>query len=145
METRNQDAENEWACEQNEKYRLVRPRYAAFARTLQDVLENAVKRAAPLAIIQTRPKAIPSFAEKAIRKKNKYRDPLVRMTDLCGGRVITQTLTEVQAVCEFIEKHFVIDAENSVDVSERLKPSEFGYRSVHYMVQVKRGVLRNQE
>lgn len=145
MEKANQEIENQWACEQNEKYQAVYPRYAAYAQTLQKVLEKAVKQAAPLAIIQTRPKAIPSFAEKAIRKKNKYRDPLVRMTDLCGGRVITQTLTEVQAVSEFIEKYFIIDAENSVDVSQRLKPSEFGYRSIHYIVQFRRGVFPTRE
>ena len=36
----------------------------------------------------------PKFAEKAIRKKKVGRDDdlLLRMTDLCGRRVITQTL-----------------------------------------------------
>ena len=67
------------------------------------------------------------------------------MTDLCGGRVITQTLDEVRAVCDFIEKHFVIDSANSVDVSQRLKPSEFGYRSVHYIVQFKREVFPTRD
>jgi ppGpp synthetase/RelA/SpoT-type nucleotidyltranferase len=32
-----------------------------------------------------------------------------------------------------------------VDVSERLKPSEFGYRSIHYIVQFKRGVFPTKE
>jgi ppGpp synthetase/RelA/SpoT-type nucleotidyltranferase len=63
-------------------------------------------------------------------------DPLVRMTDLCGGRVIAQTAEQVHAICEFIERTFDIDKPNSEDVSQRLKPTEFGYRSVHYIVQV---------
>ena len=58
------------------------------------------------------------------------------MTDLCGGRVITRTSDQVHAVCEFIEQAFIIDWPNSEDVSRRLKPTEFGYRSVHYIVQV---------
>jgi ppGpp synthetase/RelA/SpoT-type nucleotidyltranferase len=117
------------------------------AQVLQQVLEKAARQFAPLAILQTRPKAIPSFVEKAIRKKKvgRYDEPLERMTDLCGGRVITQTLAEVRAVSDFIEKHFIVDEKNSVDVSERLKPSEFGYRSIHYIVQFKRGVFPTKE
>jgi ppGpp synthetase/RelA/SpoT-type nucleotidyltranferase len=143
----NQDQDHEWACQQIEAYRQVHPRYTRMAKVLQQVLDKATKQIAPLAILQTRPKAIPSYAEKAIRKKKagRYSNPLVRMTDLCGGRVITQTLAEVREVCEFIEQHFVVDVENSVDVSQRLKPSEFGYRSVHYVVQFKRGVFPTRE
>ena len=143
----NPDQDQQWASQQIEAYRQVHPRYARMAQVLQKILDKATRRIAPLAIIQTRPKAIPSYAEKAIRKKKagRYSDPLVRMTDLCGGRVITQTLGEVRAVCEFIEQHFVVDVENSVDVSQRLKPSEFGYRSVHYIIQFKRGVFPTRE
>jgi len=141
------DHEHQWAHHQIDAYRHVFPRYASAALVLQQVLEKATKQLAAQAVIQTRPKSIPSFAEKAIRKKKvgRYSDPLVRMTDLCGGRVITQTLAEVRAASEFIEEHFVIDAENSVDVSQRLKPSEFGYRSIHYIVQFRRGVFPNKE
>jgi len=32
-----------------------------------------------------------------------------------------------------------------VDVSQRLKPSEFGYRSIHYIVQFKHGVFPSKE
>ena len=141
------EQDHHWASQQIEAYRTVYPRYARMSQVLQQVLEKACKLSAPLAILQTRPKAIPSFAEKAIRKKKagRYSDPLVRMTDLCGGRVITQTLDEVRAVCDFIEKHFVIDSANSVDVSQRLKPIEFGYRSVHYIVQFKREVFPTRD
>ena len=141
------ESDKQWSSEQIAAYSQVYPRYIRMAQVLQQVLEKAARQCAPLAILQTRPKAIPSFAEKAIRKKKagRYTDPLVRMTDLCGGRVITQTLAEVRAVSDFIEKHFIVDEINSVDVSERLKPSEFGYRSIHYIVQFKRGVFPTRE
>ncbi len=147
MEPTTQELEHEWPQQQIEAYRQVYPRYKLMAQVLQQVLEKGCKQISPLAILQTRPKAIPSFGEKAIRKKKagRYSDPLMRMTDLCGGRVITQTLAEVHAVCDFIENNFIIDSENSVDVSERLKPSEFGYRSVHYVVQFKRGAFPTAE
>jgi len=56
-------AEREWTCEQIKRYRDVYPRYLTCAQTLQQVLEKATKQSAPLAIVQTRPKAIASFAE----------------------------------------------------------------------------------
>ena len=147
MAQTNQEMDRQWGCEQIEKYQAVKHRYQECAEALQQVLEKAIKEIAPLSIVQTRPKSPVSFTEKAIRKKKagRYTDPLMRMTDLCGGRVITQTLSEVEAVCKFIEKHFEVDLENSLDVSQRLKPSEFGYRSVHYVVQFKPGVFPTKE
>ena len=141
----NREAERRWACEQVKKYWVVYPTYVTYADTLQQVLEKAAGQCAPLAIVQARPKAIASFAEKIQRKKGKYRDPVNQITDLCGGRVITHTQSELQAVCEFIEEHFDVDWENSVDVCQRLKPAEFGYRSIHYIVQFRKGVFPTGE
>ncbi len=104
------------------------------------MLRLAGKGLAPLAIVQTREKAIASFAEKALRKMHKYSDPVNQLTDLCGARVITRTRSEVDAYCEFIKSHFEIDWDNSLDTSQRLKPSEFGYRSIHYIIKFRRNV-----
>lgn len=133
----------EWAQSQIEQYREIFPRYGLYAETLRRLLEAAAKKHAPLAIVQARPKAIASFAEKIQRKREKYRDPVHQFTDLCGGRVIAHTPDEVRAMCDFIEKNFIIDWDNTIDVSQRLKPTEFGYRSVHYIVQFKPGIFPN--
>ena len=109
-----------------------------------------MRRTAPLALIEARAKSVPSFAEKILRKRKAYMhpkgglsaDPLARMTDLCGGRVIAQTSDQVRVVCQFIEEAFSIDRANSEDVSQRLRPTEFGYRSVHYIVVVDAKKLR---
>jgi tetratricopeptide (TPR) repeat protein len=61
------------------------------------------------------------------------------MTDLCGARVITITEAEMEAVLAFIKDTFVLDKDNCVDVRDRLGASEFGYRSVHYIVQFRPG------
>ena len=105
---------------------------------------------APLALIEARAKSVASFAEKILRKRKAYMhpkgtlpaDPWLRMTDLCGGRVIAQTSDQVRAVCQFIEEAFAIDWSNSEDVSQRLRPTEFGYRSVHYIVLIDPKKLR---
>jgi len=130
--------------EQIEKYIRVRPRYEKYALVLKRVLEQAAKRYAPQAIVQARAKTVVSFAEKIQRPDKACPDPVNHFTDLCGARVITHTQDEVNVVCEFIKDNFVIDRENSVDISQRLKPTEFGYRSVHYIVQFKRGVFPNK-
>jgi len=126
---------------QIEEYIKVHSRYELYASVLQQVLEQAVKKYAPFAIVQSRPKTIGSFAEKIQRKKDTHHDPLRNFTDLCGARIVTFMAEEIRPVCQFIEMHFEIDWENSVDITQRLKPSEFGYRSVHYIVQFKRGAF----
>jgi ppGpp synthetase/RelA/SpoT-type nucleotidyltranferase len=139
------ETDREWTRRQVEEYEKRLPSYLLFAKVLGQVLEKAAGKYAPLAIIQTRPKSIASFAEKCQRKKAKYREPVNQITDLCGARVIVHTADEVRAVSTFIERSFQVDQENSVDVSQRLKPAEFGYRSVHYIVSFKPGVFPTRD
>jgi ppGpp synthetase/RelA/SpoT-type nucleotidyltranferase len=133
--------------EQVKRYAALRPRYKSFAGTLQKVLEAAAARHAPLAIVQSRAKAVSSFAEKTLRKRKPGQgyDPVRQFTDLCGARVITHCRSEVNLVSRFIEGHFDVDWENSVDATQRLRPTEFGYRSVHYIVSFRRGVFPGDE
>lgn len=135
----------EWTHQQVEEYKRRYNNYKLYAEVLEQVLKKAAKKLAPLAIVQTRPKAIASFAEKCQRKKAKYKDPVNQLTDLCGGRVIVHTAEEVKAVSDFIEQHFQIDEDNTIDVSQRLKPTEFGYRSVHYIISFKPEVFPNKD
>ena len=135
----------DWYRDQIEQYMQVLPRYTLYGKTLQQVLEKATAKLAPQAIVQTRPKAIAGFSEKIIRKSAEGKDPVNKFTDLCGGRVITHLPSEVKAVCEFIEKNFDIDWDNSVDVSQRLRTAEFGYRSIHYIVKFKPDVFPTKD
>ncbi|MFH0953777.1 MAG: RyR domain-containing protein [Verrucomicrobiota bacterium] len=137
-------SDEDWAALHVRRFQKVRPRYVAYEDVLKQILKQACGNLAPLAMVEARPKALTSFAEKILRKRKLYvdpkdplpPDPLVRITDLCGGRIITQTSDQVNAVCRFIERAFDIDWPNSEDVSQRLRPTEFGYRSVHYIVLV---------
>jgi len=123
-----------WLADQVAKYEKLRPHYRTYADVLAAVLRRGAQEIAPLAIVQSREKSMASFAEKAMRKRGKYACPVSQLTDLCGARVIMHTRSEVDRFCRFVERSFEIDRANSVDASERLKPAEFGYRSVHYIV-----------
>lgn len=137
--------DQEWTRHQIEEYKRQYPNYKLFAEVLANVLRHIEKKLAPHAIVQARPKALASFAEKCQRKRAKHDDAVNQFTDLCGGRIIVHTSDEVKAISEYIEQHFRIDIENSIDVSQRLKPTEFGYRSVHYIISFKPGVFPNKD
>ena len=126
-----------WVTDQVGKYAAAYPSYQRYAEALGVVLRRAADTLAPLAIVQTRPKSIASFAEKAVRKQATRPDPVNQFTDLCGGRLIGRTRSEVDALGRFVVDHFSVDWENSVDASQRLRPTEFGYRSVHYIVSLR--------
>jgi ppGpp synthetase/RelA/SpoT-type nucleotidyltranferase len=139
----------DWVTLHVPRFGELRPRFEACAKALNAVLNTARKKLAPEAIIQVRAKEAPSFAEKILRKKAGYidsrstlpPDPLMRMTDLCGGRVICQTEEQVRAVTAYLEKHFEIDWENSDDAGERLHATEFGYRTINRIVSFKAGAF----
>lgn len=147
----NKLTDREWILKRIKWYSKERPCYRKYAEILKVILQKAVDRYAPLAIVQTRAKAIASYAEKIQRKIEKYRltdtdgNPIHPITDLCGARIITHTLAQVKAVSKFIEDNFEIDKPNSVDMATRLRVNEFGYLSVHYVVRFKLGVFPTKE
>jgi ppGpp synthetase/RelA/SpoT-type nucleotidyltranferase len=145
--------DNAWVAFHVPRFKEVRQNYIDYEGFLKVFLNAACLKLAPLSIIEARTKSVPSFAEKILRKRKLYEnpnspyppDPLVRVTDLCGGRVITKTSAQVYKVCKFIEQAFDIDWLNSEDVSLRLQPTEFGYRSVHYIVSINADKLKSAE
>lgn len=108
--------------------------YDQYTRTLKRVLEKACAVHLPEAVVQVRAKSVDSFAEKCVRKGDKYKDPVHDMTDLCGGRVIVQTLDQVAAVRTFIKANFRIIEED--EKGSGFADTEFGYRDVHYIVEL---------
>lgn len=108
--------------------------YKAYAKFLILLLERVAHELDPFALVQARHKAPASFAEKCLRKADKYKDPLKDMTDLCGARAILRSEEAVGHFAKFVETHFIVDADNSEDKRDALKATEFGYRSVHFVV-----------
>ena len=126
--------DSNWIKDQIVQFTEVRPRYKDYEQTLLQILSQLTRQYLPLPIIQARTKSIASFAEKIQRKH--YSEPLQQITDLCGAQIITNTIEERDSICKIIEDCFEIDLENSMDASQRLKPKEFGYRSIHYIIKI---------
>ena len=116
------------------EYSRRQPDYKTFADALKAILENARRVSFPDAFVQAREKSISSFAEKCVRKYGKYPDAVNQLTDLCGARVIVQTLEQVKAVRQFIEANFeVLEADEKALL---LGADKFGYRDMHYIVRL---------
>ncbi|MDR1734666.1 MAG: hypothetical protein LBR73_07300 [Oscillospiraceae bacterium] len=116
-------------------YALLRPDYIQLAADLQENLQREIHDICPGAIVQSRAKNLDSFTEKCVRKAKKYGTKhFEMMTDLCGVRVIVQTLRQVDDVCAYIKETYEIDWPNSEDAGARLGSAEFGYRSQHFVV-----------
>jgi len=135
MEPHRKFLERFWLQEQTKAYRTELPIYEIYANSLKRVLEKACVVSIPSVIVQSRPKDVGSFAEKCLRKSDKYKNPAKDLTDLCGGRVIVPTLDHVHAVQQFVEHNFIVVERD--DKTTLLKEGEFGYRDMHYLIRLK--------
>jgi ppGpp synthetase/RelA/SpoT-type nucleotidyltranferase len=129
----------DWLTEQIAAYRKEEPAYRAYKEVLLRVLGAACIHSLPEALVQARVKTFSSFAEKCVRKsavdKQEYSDPVHRFTDLCGARLVVQTLEQVLAVRQFIETQFeIVEADNK---EAKLDRDRFGYRDMHYIVKLR--------
>ncbi len=128
--------DRDWLQRQVKRYSAEQRRYRLYATWLQAVLKDAAGGICATPIVQTRAKGVASFAGKCVRRWPKVRSPAEEFTDLCGGRIIVQLLSEVEEAARWIRRHFRIDEANSSDKRAELRPHEFGYLSVHLIVQV---------
>mgnify|MGYP000309577246 CR=1 FL=1 len=117
--------------------------YEAYEELLRGLLSWFVDQQLPMAGLKTRVKSVPALAEKLYRKRKKYSDaPLYNdLTDLVGARLMVTTHGEVSQACRWIRRVFLVDEANSEDKLRSLRPTEFGYRSVHFVIQVPEDVL----
>jgi len=79
--------------------------------------------------ISSRAKEVESFQRKASREK--YKDPLVEITDMAGVRVITYIQSDAVKVANLVKKAFAVIPKHSVDKSVELGTDRVGYRSIH--------------
>ncbi|MEQ1956884.1 GTP pyrophosphokinase [Mesorhizobium sp. CN2-181] len=69
-------------------------------------------------------------------KRKRYTDPATQMTDITGIRIIVYFESDVERVCEIIERSFSVDSTNSLDKNTLLQKDQVGYRSVHYVCDI---------
>jgi len=85
--------------------------------------------------IFSRAKEVDSFSEKI--KDIKYDDPQSQITDLAGIRIICYVESDLTLICKILEDNFTIDPVNSLDKSKLLGIDKVGYKSVHYIAELK--------
>lgn len=129
----NKDIVNEY--EKNYLY------YEKFRGLVEDYIRNLLNdEQISFHSITSRTKNIDSLTKK-IELKNKYQK-LQEITDLVGIRIITYYSDTVDQISKLIEKRFVIDRDNSIDKRKTIDPDRFGYRSLHYVVQINNGQIQ---
>ena len=79
-------------------------------------------------------KSFDSFREKTERKN--YAKPFEENEDFCGIRIVVYYLKDIQTVQEIIDTEF--DLQESFDKADELEFNEFGYRSKHSIVKIKK-------
>lgn len=85
-------------------------------------------------IVEQRTKTTDSLEEKIKRKKIKNIDE--EITDISGIRVILYYQDDVDKVDSLIKENFEIDIPNSIDKAKLYDSNQFGYLSIHYIVQL---------
>lgn len=110
--------------------------YEAFAAKLKSLLSELLTDAGiQFHSIVARAKEAESLYAKLSRKPYQYRS-LRDVQDLAGLRIVTYFHDDVRAVARILEEEFTIDREQSIDKSTLLDANEFGYLSVHYVVEL---------
>ena len=120
------------------QFQKLRPLYEQYSSKLCGLLKEILEvNQIDYEIIERRTKSIESFRSKISRSGRSYKDPIRDITDLSGLRIVLHYLEDVNAVGKLVEREFRVDKSRSSDKANSLRPHEFGYRSVHYVVLLK--------
>lgn len=125
--------------EVSETYSKVKTKYDTLGSNLAQALElflneNDIK----VLSVSYRVKDKDSFVEKIDRKN--YEKPFDEIEDICGIRIICYYQSDVNKIAEIISREFEV-LENQ-DKEELLEADQFGYRSTHFIVKIKKGWLQ---
>ena len=103
-----------------EEYKIRKRDFEEMAVLMEKILKKAIYELKLMGFATARAKTVESFSNKIIQK-DKYRDPLKDMTDLCGARIVVHFKSQVDKVCKFITDNFKIDEANSLDQKSKLR------------------------
>ena len=105
----------------------------AVKRALEgDLLSHLRAAGMEVSAVLARVKSRDSLRGKLHRPDRTYTS-IEQVCDLVGLRVVTYFEDGVLDVAGVVEKNYEIDWNQSVDKGKQLNPSQFGYRSLHYV------------
>ena len=117
-------------------YATLQAQYATFGDRLHALIDTLLTGAEiRIHAIEHRTKSTPSLREK-VSRPGKHYDALRDVLDLCGLRIIVYYPEDVARITELIRAEFAVDLLSSSDAGSHLAPHEFGYRSVHVVIQL---------
>ena len=116
------------------EYNSLRPVLAQLEKEIDHQLAQLLHRSVALAFpVQHRVKDWSSIAAKLQRVRLSMKD-LRDLQDLVGFRIVLQFRRDVERVCSLIERTFKLV--NRYDTITRLREDQFGYSSVHFVVEL---------
>jgi putative GTP pyrophosphokinase len=117
-----------------QQYNERKPHYERLAANLQAALKMFLtENQIPYLEVLARVKEVDSAYEKIARKE--YERPFEQIEDWCGLRIICYYPSDIDRICDFLQREFIIQTQE--DTAKRLAAHEFGYRSTHFILQVK--------
>lgn len=119
----------EFESQYNQKF----PVYKDLAGILvNDISKLIIEKGVSIFEAKHRIKELKSAFDKIEIKS--YVDPFEEIEDFCGVRIICYYQSDVDNICKIISDNYnVLSSENTFD---RLKSSEFGYRSHHLIIKI---------
>ena len=119
---------------EKDKLRELISKHKLFTPIISELIKSLlISEEIKFHVVECRTKEIHSLEQKISRKKIQT---LKSITDLSGIRIILYYQDDVDKVNSLLRKNFKIDESNSIDKAEILETNEFGYLSVHYIVQL---------
>lgn len=121
------------------KYKESSPKYERLARNLRQAFETFLHDAGIEVLdVVYRVKDFNSFWDKIQRKG--YKDPFQEMEDICGLRIICYYPSDLERIAQIIDTEFNVS--ESINKTTLLEPDRFGYRSLHFVLTVKKDWLK---
>jgi ppGpp synthetase/RelA/SpoT-type nucleotidyltranferase len=117
------------------KWYEEKPLYEIFTKRIESVLEEIGRSRGILVRVVSRTKDDVSIAKKLYRKGVTYQNYL-EMNDKAGARVICRFKEDTQVIAACIKEEFVVLKEDNK--RDLLKLNEFGYKSLHFDIKLKR-------
>jgi len=126
---------------QERRYRDWQGLFTVLTELLRCVITRELSDLSISARVEARTKTIPSYVEKALRRKEDYRDPINEFPDLAGVRVIVPFKEDVSPVQAFVKTYFEVDDDDIEDTFKRHGTRGFGYAGIHFTITLNRDNL----
>ena len=121
------------------KYFEISEKYELLAKNLKGALDLFLKESnINYLTVYYRIKAVNSFIKK-IYRKSYYDNPFEQCEDICGLRIIYYYQSDIEKISKIIKREFeVLEFQDKLDY---IGADQFGYRSFHFIVKIKKSWL----